>query len=208
MFERYTEPARRVLFFARYEASHRGGLSIESYHLLLGLVRHVRGPIEDILTHFGVNPMALVMLVDEQAPTTRERVATSVEMPFSREVQRVLNLAAEEADALGHKHIGSEHLFLGLLRESGSLAASILTSQRITLEKAREFVAQLPKAGPLDSFSSVRVTRVHGTAADEWLEKISALVDELSRAERGSSEASKLVAQIHSAIDALRPFLL
>ena len=56
----------------------------------------------------------------------REKIATSVDLPFSNESKRVLAYAAEEAERLGHKHIGTEHLLLGLLREEKCLAAQIL----------------------------------------------------------------------------------
>jgi hypothetical protein len=123
MFERYTEKARRVIFFARYEASQYGSPYIESEHLLLGLLREDRAPtsyIESIRKEIG------------SGITIRERISTSVEVPLSQECKRILIYAAEEAERLGHKHVGTEHLLLGIRREDQSLAARILQDREVT----------------------------------------------------------------------------
>ena len=195
MFERYTEQARRALFFARFETSQRGGTSIESEHLLVGLIREARGPVNAILDHFQVTPSTLLEAIDARV-TSREPVATSVEIPFSPDVKRTLNHAGEEADRLGHKHIGPEHLFLGLLREEQSMAVSILKPQGVTLAAAREYIATLPEPA-LASGTTVPVVG--------RLQAIKQLVEQLSRADRESGEAMDLVARIHAAIDALNP---
>src|SRR5574341_1267662 len=125
MFERYTERARRVLFFARYEASQLGSISIETEHLLLGLIREGKGLTSRI---FARSHLSLENIRKEIEGRTvfREKVSTSVEIPFSAETKRVLQFAAEEADRLLHNYIGTDHLLLGILREERSVAASIL----------------------------------------------------------------------------------
>ena len=112
MFERYTERARRVLFFARYEASQLGSISIETEHLLLGLIREGKGLTSRI---FARSHLSLESIRKEIEGRTvfREKVSTSVEIPFSAETKRVLQFAAEEADRLLHNYIGTEHLLLG-----------------------------------------------------------------------------------------------
>ena len=99
MFERYTERARRVLFFARYEASQLGSISIETEHLLLGLIREGKGLTSRI---FARSHLSLESIRKEIEGRTvfREKVSTSVEIPFSAETKRVLQFAAEEADRL------------------------------------------------------------------------------------------------------------
>ena len=121
MFERYTERARRVLFFARYEASQLGSISIETEHLLLGLIREGKGLTSRI---FARSRLSLENIRKEIEGRTvfREKVSTSVEIPFSAETKRVLQFAAEEADRLLHNYIGTEHLLLGILREERSVA--------------------------------------------------------------------------------------
>jgi ATP-dependent Clp protease ATP-binding subunit ClpC len=142
MFERYTERARRVLFFARYEATQLGSTSIETEHLLLGLIREGKGLTSRI---FARSHLSLESIRKEIEGRTvfREKVSTSVEIPFSAETKRVLQFAAEEADRLLHTYIGTEHLLLGILREERSVAASILYEKGMRLPSVREDIVQL-----------------------------------------------------------------
>ena len=142
MFERYTERARRVLFFARYEASQLGSISIETEHLLLGLIREGKGLTSRI---FARSHLSLENIRKEIEGRTvfREKVSTSVEIPFSTETKRVLQHAAEEADRLLHNYIGTEHLLLGILREERAVAASILSEKGMRLNTVREDIVQL-----------------------------------------------------------------
>jgi ATP-dependent Clp protease ATP-binding subunit ClpC len=142
MFERYTERARRVLFFARYEASQLGSVSIETEHLLLGLIREGKGLTSRI---FARSHLSLETIRKEIEGRTvfREKVSTSVEIPFSAETKRVLQYAAEEADRLLHNYIGTEHLLLGILREERSVAATILMEKGMRLNSVREDIVQL-----------------------------------------------------------------
>src|SRR4051812_16023572 len=142
MFERYTERARRVLFFARYEASQLGSISIETEHLLLGLIREGKGLTSRI---FARSHLSLDSIRKEIEGRTvfREKVATSVDIPFSADTKRVLQFAAEEADRLLHTYVGTEHLLLGILREERSVAASILFEKGMRLSSVREDIVQL-----------------------------------------------------------------
>ena len=136
MFERYTEKARRVIFFARYEASQFGSPYIESEHLLLGLLRE-----DKALTNRFLRSHASIESIRKQIEgrtTIREKVSTSVDLPLSQECKRVLAYAAEEAERLSHKHIGTEHLLLGLLREDKCFAAEILHERGLRLSTIRE----------------------------------------------------------------------
>ncbi len=197
MFERYTEQARRALFFARAEASRCGSLSIESDHLLSGLIRENEGPVSGLLAHFRVMALIVQREIDARIPL-KEAIPPSVQIPFSREVQHVLNVAREEADRLRHTHIGPEHLFLGLLSEDQSVAASLLNQQGITQLATRDHIAaQSAAASHLSSIANV----------DGRLLAIKILVEQLGRADRNSSEAVELVARIHRSIDALTPYL-
>ena len=118
MFERYTEKARRVIFFARYEASQFGSPYIETEHLLLGLLREDKALANRFLrSHAAIESIRKQI---EAHTTIREKVSTSVDLPLSHECKRVLAYGAEEAERLNHKHIGTEHLLLGLLREEKS----------------------------------------------------------------------------------------
>src|SRR3981081_4704644 len=124
MFERYTEKASRVIFFARYEASQFGSPYIESEHMLLGLLREDKALSRRFLRS---NELAesIRKQIEEHTPL-REKTSTSIDLPLSNECKRVLAYAAEEAERLRHGHIGTEHLLLGLLREEKCFAAEIL----------------------------------------------------------------------------------
>src|SRR6266540_1974453 len=136
MFERYTEKARRVIFFARYEASQFGSPYIETEHLLLGLLREDKALTNRFLRqHSSVDSIRKQI---EAHTTVREKVSTSVDLPLSNECKRVLAYASEEAERLSHKHIGTEHLLLGLLREEKCFAAEILAERGLKLAAIRE----------------------------------------------------------------------
>src|ERR1700739_2403324 len=140
MFERYTEKARRVIFFARYEASQYGSPYIETEHLLLGLLREDKALANRFLrTHGSIESIRKEI---ESRITVRERISTSVEVPLSQECKRILNYAAEEAERLGHKHVGTEHLLLGILREEKCFGAEILAERGLRLSSLREELAR------------------------------------------------------------------
>ncbi|HVB98143.1 MAG TPA: ATP-dependent Clp protease ATP-binding subunit, partial [Candidatus Dormibacteraeota bacterium] len=140
MFERYTEKARRVIFFARYEATQYGSPYIETEHLLLGLLREDKALANRFLRTHGV--VESIRQEIESRITIRERISTSVEVPLSTECKRVLNYAAEEAERLNHKHIGTEHLLLGILREEKSFGAELLQERGLRLATLREEVTR------------------------------------------------------------------
>src|SRR5262245_54090688 len=146
MFERYTERARRVLFFGRYEASQLGSISIETEHLLLGLIREGKGLTSRIFAHAHLSLADLRRQIEGRT-VFRERVSTSVEIPFSAETKRVLQFSADEADRLGHNHIGTEHLLLGLLREERSVAATVLKEAGLSLASVRSDIELLMAGG-------------------------------------------------------------
>jgi hypothetical protein len=160
VFERYTEKARRTIFFARYEASQFGSPYIETEHLLLGLLREDKALTNRFLS--GYRSLEQIRRIIEGHSVVREKISTSVDLPLSNECKRVLGYAAEEAERLTHKHIGTEHLLLGLLREEKSFAAEILQECGLSLVSLRQALlgASTP-APPYDSGSmSTRVPRV------------------------------------------------
>lgn len=151
MFERYTEKARRAIFFARYEASQFGSRFIETEHLLLGLLRE-DGALIARLAHaedskkpivdFDDSAYAIRKQIEERLPHG-ERLPTSVNLPLSQGCKRVLAYAAEEAERAADRHIRALHLLLGLLREEKCLAAEILNQFGLRLSPIREDLARL-----------------------------------------------------------------
>ncbi len=141
MFERYTERARRVIFWSRYIASQRGCPEIEVEHVLLGLLREDMSLAERFLD----SPWAVESIwrrVDESRPVGKP--LGPGDLPLSNEGKRVLAFAVEEADRVSSEKIGTGHLLLGLLREKNCLAAEILDERGVRLESAREDLGRAP----------------------------------------------------------------
>jgi dihydroneopterin aldolase len=143
MFERFTERARKVVVLAQEEARHFNHNYIGTEHLLLGLLREDEGIAARVLSDLGVN-------VDE----ARERVASIVgygsedpgpQAPFTPRSKKVLELALREAMHLEHNYIGTEHILLGLVRESEGVAARALSDLGVSPDDVRrELVRMLP----------------------------------------------------------------
>ncbi len=136
MFERYTEKARRVIFFARYEANQMGAKQIEPEHILLGLVREDKTLTPRFFqrSHLSIEAVRREL---EGRTTLRERLTAAVDLPLSQTSKRVLAFSAEESERIGHRHIGTEHLLLGLLREENSYAAEMLYERGLRLSDIR-----------------------------------------------------------------------
>ncbi len=150
MFEKYSERARRTIFVARYEAAELGAREIDNEHLLLGLTRESHHLLRYLpgLDHIDM------LRNDVIGASTPREINASADIPFTAAAKRAMTYAAEEAEALGHQHVGTEHLFLGLLREPETLAAKICAKHGAELSKARqllissEFAGSQPQARP------------------------------------------------------------
>jgi hypothetical protein len=142
MFERYTEKARRVIFFARYEASQWGSRYIESEHLLLGILREDK----QLAKRLGLPDSASARELMERDLTHAPVTATSVDLPLSHECKRILAFGAEAANRLGHSYIGTGHLLLGVLKAEKSYAARFLKAAEMTSEKIEQSLdeAEIP----------------------------------------------------------------
>ena len=136
MFERYTEQSRRVIFFARYEASHYGAPMIGPEHVLLALAREDTPLVKRLLDLD--RPLDQWRRRLEALAGVREGLHSSDALPLAPETKRALAFAHEESDRFGrYHHIGTEHLLVGLLRAGESLATQILAESGLTLEDAR-----------------------------------------------------------------------
>jgi ATP-dependent Clp protease ATP-binding subunit ClpC len=141
MFERYTEKARRVIFFARYEASRYGSPFITPEHLLLGLLREDKKLFENLLRDLEGSARLEDDVRAQQQRDSARKISASVDLPLDNPAKRVLAYAAEEAERLSDREIGTQHLLLGLLREPVP-AAEILQQHGIELNTAREAIGQ------------------------------------------------------------------
>jgi ATP-dependent Clp protease ATP-binding subunit ClpC len=132
VFERYTEKARRVIFFARYEASQYGSPYIETEHLLLGLMREDKALANRFLRQQG--SIESIRKEIEARITIRERISTSVEVPLSAECKRILNMAGEEAEARGHRASVARNYARRKMCRRGNLCGSRLAPLPSALE--------------------------------------------------------------------------
>jgi ATP-dependent Clp protease ATP-binding subunit ClpC len=196
MFERYTESARRALFFARYEVSLVGATSIEPEHLLVGAARAAKGGVATILEDSGLSADGIRQeIAAGSAPP--EEVPMSLEVPFSASMQRVLHFSAEEADALAHGYIGIEHLLLGVLRIEGSTAAAILDRHGVKLNALRTAVQAMSSGPAADGI---------GDLASE-IDRLQALVDSLASLSADSGEARDVRRRIRERLEQLKRHL-
>jgi len=139
VFELYTERARRVIFFARYEASQFGSMNIATEHLLLGLLREHNHIVSRFLPS-GPSADDLRKEIQNRVKAGN-KIPTTIDLPLSDECKRILACANEEKERLVHLNIDTEHILLGILRERNCLAADILQAHGLTLNDARKAVA-------------------------------------------------------------------
>jgi ATP-dependent Clp protease ATP-binding subunit ClpC len=135
MFERYAKSARRVIGLAREEAMHYGSPYIESEHILLAMLRENEALATRIDREGSVDSFRTEI---EAKTTSGQSVTGPLKMPFSADSKRILILAAEEGEALGHWQITLGHLLLGILRVEKCIAARILQAHGATISAMRE----------------------------------------------------------------------
>lgn len=140
MFERYTEKARRVIFFARYEALQYGSRFIAPEHLLLGLMREDKAIVSRFFPFSSSVSIDTIRRDIENRIVLRERMPQSTELRLAPETKRVLAYASEESQRLQSRTVNTEHILLGILREETSIAAEILHEHGVRLQAAREIV--------------------------------------------------------------------
>jgi ATP-dependent Clp protease ATP-binding subunit ClpC len=139
-FDKFSERARRVLTLAQEEAQRLNHSYIGTEHILLGLVREEDGVASKVLANMDAS-LAKVRQAVEFIIGPGDKPSTGATGLTSR-AKRVIELAIDEARHLGHNYIGTEHLLLGLLREGEGVAAGVLDSFHITLERARTEVTR------------------------------------------------------------------
>ncbi len=143
--DKFTERAKKVLVYAQDEATRFNHNYIGTEHLLLGLVREGEGIAAQVLTNLGVE-LNKVRSAVEFIIGRGERMVVG-EISLTPRAKRVIELSIEEARRLGHNYIGTEHLLLGLVREGEGIAAGVLESLGVNLEKVRAQVVQVVSQG-------------------------------------------------------------
>jgi ATP-dependent Clp protease ATP-binding subunit ClpA len=179
VFERFTQRARHAVVLAQEEARGLQHHYIGTEHLLLGLIREEEGIAARVLASLDVTlervRARVLQIVGAGDEVTRQQI------PFTPRAKKVLELSLRESQALGHNHIGTEHILLGVVREGDGMAAVILREFDAEPEKVRNEVIRM-LSGPRGRHrSSAPAGRLHGPLMERaWLETLGPLLDRLS----------------------------
>src|ERR687892_1264916 len=150
-FDRFNDRAKRVLALSQDEAIRFNHNYIGTEHLLLGLVREGEGVAARVLDSLGVE-LSKVRTAVEFIIGRGDSTTSPSEITLSPRTKKVIELAIDEARKLGHSHVGTEHLLLGLVREGEGIASGVLESLGVSLDKVRHEVirvlSQSSSAGP------------------------------------------------------------
>ena len=150
MWQRFTERARRVVFFAQEEAGRLGENYVSTEHLLLGLVRENDSVAAQVLQRIGVSCGQVRSEVERRVERGDGRLGQ--DMQLTPRAKRVIDLAYDEARLLNNNYIGTEHLLLGLIREREGVAGQVLHDLGVLLEPVRDVVMRLQDANrPVES---------------------------------------------------------
>lgn len=146
MFNRFTERARKVIVYAKEEARRFNHDYIGTEHLLLGLVREGEGVAAAVLQKVGLD-LETIRIEVEKLVQPGPQTQVMGDIPFTPRSKKALELSAEEARALGHNYIGTEHLLLGLVKEGEGMAYRVLLNLGLDLGKLRNEVMELLGSG-------------------------------------------------------------
>ena len=146
MFNRFTERARKVIVYAKEEARRFNHDYIGTEHLLLGLVREGEGVASAVLQKLGLD-LETIRIEVEKLVQPGPQTQVLGDIPFTPRSKKALELSAEEARALGHNYIGTEHLLLGLVKEGEGMAYRVLLNLGLDLGKLRNEVMELLGSG-------------------------------------------------------------
>lgn len=152
-FQRFSDQAKRLLTLAQEEAERGGQSYIGTEHMLLGMVRDDEGLAGRILQRLGVEERVVRQAI-KAVLGRNERVPVQQIVPTPR-VKRVIEIAFEEARRRGDRHVGTEHLLLGLLVEGQGIAARALGDLHVTPERVEAGIRQLRAGGRSETLSGV-----------------------------------------------------
>ncbi|MBP9732955.1 MAG: ATP-dependent Clp protease ATP-binding subunit [Candidatus Omnitrophica bacterium] len=142
MFNKFTERARKVILLAKQEAKRFNHDYIGTEHILLGLLREGEGVAAAVLQSLNMN-LDNIRLEVEKLVQPGPATVVSGDLPFTPKAKKVMELAMDEARALGHNYIGTEHLLLGLIREGEGVASQVFMNLGLDLERVRDEVIKL-----------------------------------------------------------------
>jgi ATP-dependent Clp protease ATP-binding subunit ClpC len=179
MFERFTDRARRVIVLAQEEARALDHNWIGTEHILLGLLHEGAGVAGRALTAMGIGLDAMRAAVEDIIPRGPAPLPESEHIPFTPRAKKVLELSLREALQLGSDHIGTEHMLLALIREGDGVAAQVLVSSGVDLNRARAQVTTLLHGYQEEAGVSV----VAGPGGDDLLGRLASIAARLTAIE-------------------------
>ncbi|MHC5076048.1 MAG: ATP-dependent Clp protease ATP-binding subunit, partial [Planctomycetota bacterium] len=174
MFERFTDRARKVMALANQEAQKFNHEYIGTEHILLGLVKEGSGVGATVLKNLDIDIKKLRLEIEKLVKSGPDMV-TMGKLPQTPRAKKVIEYAIEEARALNHNYVGTEHILLGILRESEGIAAQVLMSLGLKLEEVRQEVLNLLGAGMDAGPSGLDMKIGPGTARAKTKSKTPAL---------------------------------
>lgn len=167
MFERFTERAKRTIVLAREEAIRLGDPYLGTEHILLGLIRKEDGTAVEILKNIGLDLKEIHFEVERRIPRQyNRRLEHQIEIPFTNRAKKVLELAIEEANMMGHDRIGTGHILIGLVKEGEGIAASVFEDLRVDLTEVRREVINMAQFGQRETKPEVKTETLNEFGRD------------------------------------------
>ena len=137
MYEGFTDRARKVMQLSSQEARRFNHEYIGTEHVLLGLIKEGSGVAAGVLKSLDIDLSKIRLEIEKLVQRGRDKVGMSW-LPQTPRVKKAIDYAIEESRSLNHDHVGTEHLLLGLLRDSENVAAQLLMNQGLKFEQVRE----------------------------------------------------------------------
>ena len=153
MFERFTDHSRKVMALANQEAQRLNHEFIGTEHILLGMVKEGTGTGATVLKRLGID-LRRVRPEVEKLVKSGSNVVSAARLPLTPEARNMILHAVEESRELGHDHVDTEHMLLGLLDQREGLAARVLVNLGLKPEQVREEMLNMPIAGDQDEATS------------------------------------------------------
>ncbi|MBW8017105.1 MAG: ATP-dependent Clp protease ATP-binding subunit [Planctomycetes bacterium] len=180
MFERFTDRARKVMALANQEAQRFNHEYIGTEHILLGLVKEGSGVGANVLKNLDVDIKKLRLEIEKLVKSGPDMV-TMGKLPQTPRAKKVIEFAIEEARALNHNYVGTEHILLGLLRETEGIAAQVLLNLGLKLENVRQEVLNLLGAGVDTTYQSMGMKMPQGSQAAQKQKSKTPALDSFGR---------------------------
>lgn len=178
MDERFTERMRKLLYIARQEAASHGNDSVTAEHVLLALIKEGNGVAVMVLTNLGVNLEKISRSLNKLISEGEVGGLASGEIPLGQDARHIISLAIDEAKKLEHKHVGTEHLLLGLLRKRDGAPARILSEYGVSYDIAKSEIIKLLGGFPPQLYDAKDSKKSKSPALDYFCRNLTNLAEE------------------------------